>query len=141
MDSGKKNIRNTEIRAVKATLVINCDQKTRRVWKNKMRKPGRDVIMVKWNFYWNFEGMIETERSLLWQTNCNTSKTTASQYSKKQIEWIKFTYQTKAWRRTRCWKQLLYMLNGIAPFWDTILCLLSAIISCARIVCEADLKI
>lgn len=31
MDSGKRNIRNTEVRAVKATQVINCEQKTRKV--------------------------------------------------------------------------------------------------------------
>lgn len=47
MDSEKRNIRDTEIRAVKATQFINCDQKTRRVGKNKMRKQGREVIMEK----------------------------------------------------------------------------------------------
>lgn len=47
MDSGKRNVRNTEIRTVKGTQVINCDQKTRKVSKNKMRKQDREVIMEK----------------------------------------------------------------------------------------------
>lgn len=35
MDSGKRNIRNMGNRAVKSTQVINCNQKTRKVWKNR----------------------------------------------------------------------------------------------------------
>lgn len=40
MDFRKRNIRNTEIRAVKATQVINCDQKMSTKEQNEATRQG-----------------------------------------------------------------------------------------------------
>lgn len=44
MDSGKRNMRNMVIGAVKAIRVINCDQKIRRVWKSRNEKTRQERL-------------------------------------------------------------------------------------------------
>lgn len=75
-----------------------------------------------------------------WQTDYNTSNTTASQHSEKE-NGLSSHPKSRLGGEPEAEDTLPYTFNGITPFWGTILCLLSSIIAWIRRVCEVDLKI